>query len=81
MKETLPWRAKKGGTMQVIIREMPCMEPTMTAASTADRAAEDFIVRWDLAMAGNVILMAPLLLLYIFCNKQMKVAFIGNGIK
>lgn len=43
--------------------------------------AEDFIVRWDLAMAGNVILMAPLLLLYIFCNKQMKVAFIGNGIK
>ena len=31
--------------------------------------------------AGNVILMAPLLLLYIFCNKQMKVAFIGNGIK
>ncbi len=43
--------------------------------------ADDFIVRWDLSMAANVILMAPLLLLYIFCNKQMKVAFIGNGIK
>ena len=42
---------------------------------------EDFIVRWDLTMAANVLLMAPLLLLYIFCNKQMKVAFIGNGIK
>lgn len=42
---------------------------------------EEYIVRWDLAMAGNVILMAPLLLLYIFANKQIKVAFIGNGIK
>lgn len=53
MKETLPWRAKKGGTMQVIIREMPCMEPTMTAASTADRAAED-------VMAQIMIYAAPL---------------------
>ena len=43
--------------------------------------ADDFIVRWDLAMAGNVILIAPLLILYIVANKQMKVAFIGNGIK
>ena len=42
---------------------------------------DKFVIRWDLAMAGNVILMAPLLLLYIFANKQMKVAFIGNGIK
>ena len=42
---------------------------------------EGFISRWDLSMAGNVILMAPLLILYIFANKQMKVAFIGNGIK
>jgi len=25
--------------------------------------------------------MAPMLLLYIFCNRKMKVAFIGNGIK
>lgn len=41
----------------------------------------DFIVRWDLSMAGNVILMLPLLILYIFANKQIKVAFIGNGIK
>ena len=43
--------------------------------------ADDFIVRWDLAMAGNVILIAPLLILYIVANKQMKVVFIGNGIK
>lgn len=41
----------------------------------------EYISRWDLSMAGNVILMAPLLILYIFANKQMKVAFIGNGIK
>jgi len=42
---------------------------------------EGFISRWDLSMAGNVILMSPLLILYIFANKQIKVAFIGNGIK
>ncbi len=42
---------------------------------------EDYVSRWDLSMAGSVILMAPLLILYIICNRQMKVAFIGNGIK
>lgn len=42
---------------------------------------EGFLTRWDLSMAGNVMLMAPLLVLYIFANNQMKVAFIGNGIK
>jgi len=43
--------------------------------------SEGMIVRWDLAMATNVMIMAPMLLLYIFCNRKMKVAFIGNGIK
>lgn len=43
--------------------------------------AEDLISRWDLTMAGNVMIMAPLLILYIFANRQIKVAFIGNGIK
>ena len=42
---------------------------------------DDFVTRWDVAMAGNVMMMAPLLLLYIFANKKMKTAFIGNGIK
>lgn len=40
-----------------------------------------YIIRWDLAMACNVMMMAPLLLIYIFANKQMKTAFVGNGIK
>lgn len=51
------------------------------ALNTIANQADEYISRWDLSMAGNVILMAPLLLLYIFANKQMKVAFIGNGIK
>lgn len=53
MKETLPWHAKTGGTMQVISRLIPCMEPTITADSTADRAAED-------VMAQVMIYAAPL---------------------
>lgn len=42
---------------------------------------EEFISAWNVTMAGNVMLMAPLLILYIFANRQIKVAFIGNGIK
>ena len=42
---------------------------------------EGLVIRYDLAMATNVMIMAPMLLLYIFCNRKMKVAFIGNGIK
>lgn len=37
--------------------------------------------RWDLTMAGNVLMMAPLLILYIFAAQKIKEAFIGNGIK
>lgn len=44
-------------------------------------ASEDMISAWNVIMAGNVMLMAPLLILYIFANRQIKVAFIGNGIK
>ena len=43
--------------------------------------SEDMISAWNVTMAGNVMLMAPLLILYIFANRQIKVAFIGNGIK
>lgn len=41
----------------------------------------EYVVRWDLAMAGNVMLMSPLLILYIFATNRMKTIFIGNGIK
>ena len=43
--------------------------------------SEDMISAWNVTMAGNVMIMAPLLILYIFANRQIKVAFIGNGIK
>ncbi|MBR1690647.1 MAG: carbohydrate ABC transporter permease [Oscillibacter sp.] len=51
------------------------------ALNSIANQVDEYITRWDLSMAGNVILMAPLLILYIFANRQMKVAFIGNGIK
>ena len=40
-----------------------------------------YVIRWDWAMACNVMMMAPLLIAYIFANNQMKTAFAGNGIK
>ena len=39
---------------------------------------KEFISAWNVTMAGNVMLMAPLLILYIFANRQIKVAFIVN---
>lgn len=41
----------------------------------------ELLPRWDLSMAGNVLMMAPLLILYVFASKKIKEAFIGNGIK
>ena len=37
--------------------------------------------QWNQAMAGNTLMMAPLLILYIIASKKIKEAFIGNGIK
>lgn len=42
---------------------------------------DEFLKRWDIAMAGNVMLMAPLLILYVFANKRIKSAFVYSGIK
>lgn len=42
---------------------------------------DELVTRWDVAMAGNVMIMAPLLILYIFANKRIKSAFVYSGIK
>ncbi|GAA3645391.1 carbohydrate ABC transporter permease [Asaccharospora irregularis] len=39
------------------------------------------IVNWNVVMAGNVMLTAPILIIYIFLNKQIKKAFAYSGIK
>ena len=42
---------------------------------------ETVMPQWNQAMAGNTLMMAPLLILYIIASKKIKEAFIGNGIK
>jgi len=44
-------------------------------------ALGDGINMWNISMAGNVLLVAPLLIIYIFANKQIKQAFVYGGIK
>ena len=44
-------------------------------------AVDAYIIRWDLAMACNVMMIAPLLIIYVFANRQKKTAFTENGIK
>jgi|SRR5690606_2198849 len=39
------------------------------------------ISNWHVIMAGNVILVVPILLVYIFCSKQIVKAFVYSGIK
>lgn len=39
------------------------------------------ISNWHIIMAGNVILVLPILLVYLFCSKQIVKAFVYSGIK
>ena len=39
------------------------------------------ISNWHIIMAGNVILVVPILLVYLFCSKQIVKAFVYSGIK
>ena len=43
--------------------------------------SDGVIPRWELAMAGATMLMAPMLIAYIFANKQIKNAYVYSGIK
>lgn len=51
------------------------------AVNSLINVADGLIPRWDLAMAGATMLMAPMLILYIFANKKIKNAFAYSGIK
>ena len=44
-------------------------------------ASDGMMKRWEITMAGSVMLMAPMLIAYIFANKQIKNAFVYSGIK
>lgn len=39
------------------------------------------ISNWNIIMAGNVVLVVPILLVYLFCSKQIVKAFVYSGIK
>ena len=39
---------------------------------------DDGIPAWNVVMAGTMIQLAPILLIYIFASKQVKTAIIGN---
>jgi sn-glycerol 3-phosphate transport system permease protein len=55
---------------------------TLPFAISAITAVKDGgITRWDISMAGNVMLVMPLLILYVVANKRIKNAFAYSGIK
>lgn len=55
---------------------------TLPYAIRALNAANDgALPRWEVTMAGATMLMAPMLIAYIFANKQIKNAFVYSGIK
>jgi sn-glycerol 3-phosphate transport system permease protein len=39
------------------------------------------ISNWHIIMAGNVVLVVPILIIYLFCSKQIVKAFVYSGIK
>ena len=55
---------------------------TLPYAINALNASRDgALPRWEITMAGATLLMAPMLIAYIFANKQIKNAFVYSGIK
>jgi len=51
------------------------------AIQSLNAATDGAIPRWEITMAGATMLMAPMLIVYIFANKQIKNAFVYSGIK
>ncbi|MDR0840050.1 MAG: carbohydrate ABC transporter permease [Christensenellaceae bacterium] len=51
------------------------------AINAITEAKDELLRRWDVSMAGNVMLMAPLLILYTVASKRIKSAFVYSGIK
>lgn len=51
------------------------------AVNMITSVTDGVIPHWEWAMAGATMLMAPMLIIYIFANKQIKSAYIYSGIK
>ena len=51
------------------------------AIQALNGATDGALPRWEITMAGATMLMAPMLVAYIFANKQIKNAFVYSGIK
>ena len=51
------------------------------AIEALNAATDGALPRWEITMAGATMLMAPMLIAYIFANKQIKNAFVYSGIK
>ena len=51
------------------------------AIQALNGATDGALPRWEITMAGATMLMAPMLIAYIFANKQIKNAFVYSGIK
>lgn len=43
--------------------------------------ATEGISNWHIIMAGNVVLVIPILIVYLFCSRQIVKAFVYSGIK
>ena len=53
----------------------------LTMAIQKLRDSGDNAIRWNVLMAGNVILVAPVLVIYMFASKKILKAFAYNGLK
>ena len=51
------------------------------AINALNTATDGMLPRWEITMAGATMLMAPMLIAYIFANRQIKNAFVYSGIK
>ena len=51
------------------------------AINALNAATDGMLPRWEITMAGATMLMAPMLIAYIFANRQIKNAFVDSGIK
>ena len=54
---------------------------TLPMAVSGLMSVGDGMIHWNIVMAGNVFLFAPMLLIYLFANRSIKQAFVYGGIK
>lgn len=54
---------------------------TLPMAVSGLLSVGDGMIHWNVVMAGNVFLFAPMLIIYLLANRSIKQAFIYGGIK